>query len=186
MLQEASDVLWLLHQGLEFHAPRPPNNGLAGGIPRHLAHFSTSSAKVLLSHARVVDQLRRKLSVSRINGCNVVSLACQQHGHEPAGGCPYIDSACTAYAGSDPEMVELPMSGVQVPGTATVAGEPRTVCMFGVPAPDLGNSGDRIGQDAHTAHDLAGKDVAEFGGPLHGAAFRPLAWMPHRSPESPN
>jgi hypothetical protein len=39
MLQEASDVLWLLHQGLEFHAPRPPNNGLAGGIPPTLGAF---------------------------------------------------------------------------------------------------------------------------------------------------
>jgi hypothetical protein len=39
MLQEASDVLRLLHQGLEFHTPRPPNNRLAGGIPSTLGAF---------------------------------------------------------------------------------------------------------------------------------------------------
>jgi len=54
----------------------------------------------------------------------------------------------------------LPMSGVQAPGAATVAGEPRTVCMPGVPTPDLGNSGDRPRQDAHAAHDLVRSCVA--------------------------
>jgi hypothetical protein len=54
----------------------------------------------------------------------------------------------------------FPMSGVQAPGAATVAGEPRTVCMPGVPTPDLGNGALGMTSAFSSAADFSGMDGA--------------------------